>query len=100
MHSDSEEEESSEEEDSDSDAEQSDGDEEQTDGEKEQHVDVVVVEDDNDEDVQMIEPAVDEQMVAPANEDVQMVVPVIPQLSDRSLPIEVETYIRVGIRHS
>ena len=38
--------------------------------------------------------------VAPADDDVYVVAPVIPQLGDRSMPIEAETYIRVGIRHS
>ena len=38
--------------------------------------------------------------VAPADDDVYVVAPVIPQLGDRSMPIEAETCIRVGIRHS
>lgn len=32
--------------------------------------------------------------------DVQIVGPGIPQLGDRTMPIEAETYIRMGIRHS
>jgi hypothetical protein len=54
-------------------------------------VDVVVLADDIDE---------EQQQVAAANGDLQMVVPGMPQLGDKSMPIEAETYVRLGIRHS
>ncbi|XBJ10311.1 hypothetical protein VPH35_015200 [Triticum aestivum] len=39
-------------------------------------------------------------MVVPDNDLVMVVAPAIPQFGDRTMPIVVEEYIRVGIRHS
>ncbi|XBI25855.1 hypothetical protein VPH35_050697 [Triticum aestivum] len=57
----------------------------------------MVVADDN---LAIVVPDVDLTMVVP-NDDLAMVVALaIPQLGDRTMPIVVEEYIRVGIRHS
>ena len=43
----------------------------------------------------------DDHAMVVADDDLAMVVaPAIPQLGDRTMPIVVEEYIRVGIRHS
>ena len=53
-----------------------------------------------DDDLVIVVPDPDLAMVVP-NDDLAMVVaPAIPQLGDRTMPIVVEEYIRVGIRHS
>ncbi|XBH98857.1 hypothetical protein VPH35_128307 [Triticum aestivum] len=53
-----------------------------------------------DDDLAIVVPDADLAMVVP-NDDLAMVVaPAIPQLGDRTMPIVVEEYIRVGIRHS
>ena len=58
---------------------------------------IVVVEDD----LAMVLPEDGLAMVVVPNNDLAMVVaPAIPQLGDMTMPIVVEEYIRVGIRHS
>ncbi|XBI45436.1 hypothetical protein VPH35_109904 [Triticum aestivum] len=53
-----------------------------------------------DDDLAIVVPDADLAIVVP-NDDLAMVVaPAIPQLGDRTIPIVVEEYIRVGIRHS
>ena len=41
-----------------------------------------------------------QQLQLRPGDDMYMVAPGIPQLGDMSMPIEAETYIRVGICHS
>ncbi|XBI85176.1 hypothetical protein VPH35_093360 [Triticum aestivum] len=53
-----------------------------------------------DDDLAIVVPDADLAMVVP-NDDLAMVVaPAIPQLGDMTMPIVVEEYIRIGIRHS
>ena len=53
-----------------------------------------------DDDLAMVV-ADDDLAMAVADDDLAMVAaPTIPQLGDRTMPIVVEEYIRVGIRHS
>ncbi|XBH97994.1 hypothetical protein VPH35_127574 [Triticum aestivum] len=53
-----------------------------------------------DDDLAIVVPDADLAMVVP-NDDLAMVVaPAIPQLGDKTMPIVVEEYIRVGVRHS
>ena len=82
------------------DEEQSGDDEEQSGKEEEQSGDddlAMVVADD---DLAMVVADDDLAMVV-ADDDLAMVAaPAIPQLGDRTMPIVVEEYIRVGIRHS
>ncbi|KAF7091903.1 hypothetical protein CFC21_094444 [Triticum aestivum] len=66
----------------------------------------MVVADDNpamvvaDDDLAIVVPNDDLAMVVPDNDLVMVVAPAIPQLGDRTMPIVVEEYIRVGTRHS
>ncbi|XBH65296.1 hypothetical protein VPH35_118915 [Triticum aestivum] len=53
-----------------------------------------------DDDLAIVVPNDDLAMVVPDNDLVMVVAPAIPQLGDRTMPIVVEEYIRVGIRHS
>ena len=67
---------------------------------------VVEVEDDSEQEQLVVEVEDDsegevaQQLQLPANDDLYMVAPGIPQLGDSRMPIEAKTYIRVGIRHS
>ncbi|XBI60366.1 hypothetical protein VPH35_041305 [Triticum aestivum] len=86
--------------------EQSGDDEEQSWEEEEQSGEVQPILGDDDlamvadDDLAIVVPDDDLAMVVP-DEDLAMVVaPAIPQLGDRTMPIVVEEYIRVGIRHS
>ncbi|XBI04780.1 hypothetical protein VPH35_133021 [Triticum aestivum] len=91
------------------DEEQSGDDEEQSGQEDEQSGDddlaMVVANDDPamvvaDDDLAIVVPGANLTMAVP-NDDLTMVVaPAIPQLGDKTMPIVVEEYIRVGIRHS
>ncbi|XBI49584.1 hypothetical protein VPH35_113129 [Triticum aestivum] len=53
-----------------------------------------------DDDLAIVVPDADLTMVVPNDDLVMVVAPAIPQLGDRTMPIVVEEYIRVGIRHS
>ncbi|XBH67026.1 hypothetical protein VPH35_095472 [Triticum aestivum] len=53
-----------------------------------------------DDDLAIVVPNDDLAMVVPDNDLVMVVAPAIPQLGDRTMPIVVEEYIRVGIHHS
>ncbi|XBI80955.1 hypothetical protein VPH35_089966 [Triticum aestivum] len=53
-----------------------------------------------DDDLAIVVPDADLAMVVPNVDLVMVVAPAIPQLGDRTMPIVVEEYIRVGIRHS
>ncbi|XP_040245041.1 uncharacterized protein [Aegilops tauschii subsp. strangulata] len=53
-----------------------------------------------DDDLVIVVPNDDLAMVVPDNDLVMVVAPAIPQLGDRTMPIVVEEYICVGIRHS
>nr|XP_045087269.1 B3 domain-containing protein At3g06220-like [Aegilops tauschii subsp. strangulata] len=52
-----------------------------------------------DDDLAIVVPNDDLAMVVPDNDLVVVVAPAIPQLGDRTMPIVVEEYIRIGIRH-
>ena len=52
-----------------------------------------------DDDLAIVVPNDDLAMVVPDNDLVVVVAPAIPQLGDRAMPIVVEEYIRIGIRH-
>ncbi|XBI95992.1 hypothetical protein VPH35_032347 [Triticum aestivum] len=91
------------------DEEQSGDDEEQSGQEDEQSGDddlaMVVADDDPamvvaDDDLAIVVPDTDLAMAVPNNDLAIVVAPAIPQLGDRTMPIVVEEYIRVGIRHS
>ncbi|XP_040249871.1 uncharacterized protein [Aegilops tauschii subsp. strangulata] len=53
-----------------------------------------------DDDLAIVVPNDDLAMVVPDNDLVMVVAPAIPQLGDRTMPIVVEEYIHIGIRHS
>ncbi|XBJ20401.1 hypothetical protein VPH35_011239 [Triticum aestivum] len=53
-----------------------------------------------DDDLAIVVPDADLVMVVPDDDLAMVVAPAIPQLGDRTMPIVVEEYIRVGIRHS
>ncbi|KAM3330577.1 hypothetical protein ACQJBY_027033 [Aegilops geniculata] len=53
-----------------------------------------------DDDLAIVVPNDDLAMVVPDNDPLMVVAPAIPQLGDRTMPIVVEEYIRIGIRHS
>ncbi|KAF7010460.1 hypothetical protein CFC21_024874 [Triticum aestivum] len=53
-----------------------------------------------DDDLAIVVPNDDLAMVVPDNDLMMVVAPAIPQLGDMTMPIVVEEYIRVGIRHS
>nr|XP_045086649.1 B3 domain-containing protein Os03g0212300-like isoform X2 [Aegilops tauschii subsp. strangulata] len=53
-----------------------------------------------DDDLAIVVPNDDLAIVVPDNDLVMVVAPAIPQLGDRTMPIVIEEYIRVGIRHS
>ncbi|XBI82106.1 hypothetical protein VPH35_090871 [Triticum aestivum] len=52
------------------------------------------------DDLAIVVPDADLMMVVPDDDLVMVVAPAIPQLGDRTMPIVVEEYIRVGICHS
>ncbi|XBI69826.1 hypothetical protein VPH35_064458 [Triticum aestivum] len=65
----------------------------------------MVVDDDDpamvvDDDLAIVVPNADLAMVLPDDNLAMVVASAIPQLGDRTMPIVVEEYIRVGIRHS
>ena len=53
-----------------------------------------------DDDLVIVVPNADLMMVVPDDDLAMVVALAIPQLGDRTMPIVVEEYIRVGIRHS
>ncbi|XBI78301.1 hypothetical protein VPH35_088022 [Triticum aestivum] len=53
-----------------------------------------------DDDLAIVVPDADLMMVVPDDDLAMVVALAIPQLGDRTMPIVVEEYIRVGIRHS
>ncbi|XBI03384.1 hypothetical protein VPH35_131806 [Triticum aestivum] len=53
-----------------------------------------------DDDLAIVVPDADLVMVVPDDDLAMVVAPAIPQLGDRTMPIVVEEYIHVGIRHS
>ncbi|KAM3393381.1 hypothetical protein ACQJBY_014199 [Aegilops geniculata] len=88
----------------DDDEEQSGDDEEQPILADDEHA-MVVADDDPamlvaDDDLAMVVADDDLAMVVADDDLVMVAAPAIPQLGDRTMPIVVEEYIRVGIRHS